>query len=191
MSPIPLGTLAASGGPPPSDFDLLETVILTDVQTVITFENLFSTYALSYNYLQLRYVARTNRTDGLASVIEIDINSDSSPIYEGDNIRGNGADVLALPQLNRPQIRIGLMPQANSASGAFSGGIIDLFEPFSNNKNTIIQALSGSAQDLNQQVGLFSGIYNSLASVDSFSLLSNGAFIAGSRFSLYGIKDSQ
>ena len=80
-----------------------------------------------------------------------------------------------------------LMANSAATASAFGGGVVDILDPYSTTKNKTIRGLGGLAAT---NIALRSGSWASTDSVTSITCLpfSGGNWVAGSRFSLYGIK---
>jgi hypothetical protein len=82
-------------------------------------------------------------------------------------------------------------PAGNSASGIFSPFIIDILDYANTNKRTTIRYSGGPMLSSNHIVSLISGLYFSTAAITSMTFgnfVDDGNIVAGSRFSIYGIK---
>jgi hypothetical protein len=192
VSLIPLGVLASSGAVPAGNaYEWLETQILSSNTTSISFSNLNSTYGSTYQHLQLRIVARTDRGD-TDDFIMMRFNGDSGNRYTSHNLRGNGNDVQSSnPRKNYQNIEINAITASTQTANSFGAGIIDILDPFETTKNTTIRATMGLTGTYNF-VGLVSGVWNSTAAVNTIFLdqVFGSVFVTGSRFSLYGLRSS-
>jgi hypothetical protein len=184
MTPIPLGILALSGLFSSGAFDLLETTTLATSASSVTFTGLG---AYDYKHLQIRMVARGDRASTLADV-RLRFNSDSGSNYADHQLRGNGASVSSAAQPSKTNIFCGSATGATFTASAFAGNVIDILDFSSTSKNTTVRSLGGMA-GTNNQILLFSGLWNSTAAVTSIQLLPEvNDFVSGSRFSLIGIR---
>lgn len=67
--------------------------------------------------------------------------------------------------------------------------IVDILDFSSTTKNKTVRTLTGSAYSATQQIKLMSGSWSNTAAITSITLFEiPGAYQAGSRFSLYGLK---
>jgi len=164
-------------------FDLLETTTLTSSASSVTFSGLDS--FSDYKHLQIRYVIRSD-WGTTSSQNNITFNSDTGSNYAYHLLIGSGSSVSSLGYTSRSFIYGGIGTGANSATGAFGTGVIDILD-FSATKNTTVRTLNG-ANDINR-IGLDSGLWINTSAVTSATVTSNqGSYITGSRFSLYGVK---
>jgi hypothetical protein len=178
---------AAAGGVPllPSDFELISSTILGSTTSAVTFD----TSALSaYRHLQVRYVAR-NASDS-NGLIGATFNGSSSS-YFWHRFRGNGSTVSSGASSSN---YIELYGSGSSAgANQFGAGVIDILDFNSTSKRKTLRALVGvrdSAGSMSE-VDLMSGAhYLNTNALTSFTLTQTfgTGFVAGSRFSLYGIK---
>ena len=184
---IPFGVLSAAGvsGVVPSDYELIETTILGTATSSITFSSL-ATYASTYKHLQIRAVARTTRAfngDGL----NLTLNSDSGANYSNHRLTGNGSTVSSTASTSTNSITVLRTTAATSVANAFGVMVIDFLDSFSTTKNKTVRYIGG-ALDQNE-INLGSGARFNTASITDITLTGgNGDLVAGSRFSLYGIK---
>jgi hypothetical protein len=182
---IPLGILAGSGGVADS-YELIESVILGTATSSVTFSSL-ATYASTYKHLQIRATARSSRAstvDGLA----VRLNGDSGSNYAHHSLQGNFNSVTSSAGTSQTRATLSIITGASATANYFGGIVIDLLDPFSSTKNKTLRGFGGMASDF---IRLDSGLYINTASVTSITLIqTEGAnnLVAGSRFSLYGIR---
>jgi hypothetical protein len=183
---IPLGFLAASGVSAGS-FDLLETQTLSSATASITFSSL-STYASTYQHLQIRMAIRTTRSN-TADFLKLTFNADTTG-YARHALYGNGSsvgsygltDIISTPDI----------PGGSAGANQFGAVVMDIVDAFETTKNKTTRALGGTVGSVNR-IQLDSGLWIDTSAVSSIKLESGnageGANLAiGSRFSLYGIK---
>jgi hypothetical protein len=194
--PIPLGVLAVAGAgvapvPAGSAYEWLETQILGSDTTSVTFSNVNSNYGSTYQHLQLRILARTDRND-TDDFIMLRFNGDSGNNYTSHNIRGNGSNVQSSnPRTNYQNIEINSITANTQTANSFGAVIIDILDPFETTKNTTIRAMTGLTGSYNY-VSLNSGLWNSTSAITTIFLdqFFGTVFKTGSRFSLYGLRSS-
>ena len=184
---IPLGILAAAGGAVASvdSYDLLATEILTSSQSSVTFASL-GTYAADYQHLQLRVVARTLRSS-TGDALLIQFNNDTGSNYARHLLSGNGSSASSEASASRSNIELFRLSGANDSTSSFGAILSDILDPFITSKNTTLRSLGGSTGD--PQISLGSGAWFNTASINTIKCFAfGGNFVAGSRFSLYGIR---
>jgi hypothetical protein len=186
-----LGLLGAAGATVASGaFDLLETEILTGSQGSVVFNDLNSTYGADYQHLQVRITARSTRND-TDSLFYMQFNGDTNSNYSMHNLRGTGSNVDSswVSQYYPYGIIVYTgLSGATQPAGSFAANVIDILDPFNSSKNTTTRILNGQAGSFNR-IALESGAWlntNSLTSITFDDVF--GSFVAGCRFSLYGLK---
>jgi hypothetical protein len=182
---IPLGFLAGSGGGFESDFELIESYVLSTTESSVTFTGL-GAYSSSYKHLQIRHAARSNAAFATLGVFSR-LNGDSGSNYASHSLTGTGSSVVSGSLTTQTRARSGMAAGSTVTANAFGAGVIDLLDPYSTTKNKTFRTLSGNTGGT--RIDLHSGLWMNTASVTSWQLLlDDGSFIAGSRFSLYGIR---
>lgn len=166
----------------PSDYELIETQILTGNQASITFSSL-GTYSSTYKHLQIRGVARSSSA---AINLRMRINSDAGSNYASHYLEGNGSAVNSGSVGTQSFMGLGVVA---TTANQFSPMIIDILDSYAA-KNKTIRSFQGAQSGANSWVGLHSGLWMSTSSITSMSLIAgpSDTFAIGSRFSLYGIK---
>tara|TARA_R110000822_G_C15025995_1_gene463702 strand:+ start:49 stop:615 length:567 start_codon:yes stop_codon:yes gene_type:complete len=188
MSLIPFGFWAASGeGAGAGAFDLLETTTLTTSASSISFSGLDS-YAADYKHLQVRAVGRWD-TSFAERTVNMKINGDSGSNYSAHSLFANGSTVQANDWTSDNKIDLAALSGSSGAGGAFGAIIIDILDAFKTTKFKTVRALSGATEA--PRVQLNSGLWqnlNATTGITLFEQYSSSNFVAGSRFSLYGVK---
>jgi hypothetical protein len=169
-----------------SDYDLITTTTLTSSEPSITFSNL-GDYSSTYKHLQIRGVARFTSTGYSGLSINLRVNGATSG-YSIHGATANGSSLTPYGVGSADQIPFGNFPTALSGSNIFGAIVIDFVEPFSATKNKTVRGFSGSHTPT--EVSIRSGAYLSTTPISSIAMLqtTGASFVAGSRFSLYGIK---
>ena len=184
MSLILLGILnsqaAAAGGG--AGYDLLETQTLTGSAASVTFTGLGS--YTDYKHLQLRFVSR-----GSSSVLPYArLNSDTGSNYASHRLNGDGSSAGSDAFTSISNLYLGIQASSFVDANTFGVGVVDFLDFSNSNKNTTIRVLSGIAGNYNN-IFLNSGLWNNTNAVTQIQLFPDaGDFIAGSRFSLYGVR---
>jgi hypothetical protein len=184
---IPLGILAAAGGggAVASDYELIASEILGSAQSSVTFSSL-GDYSSTYKHLQIRATVKVNVSSGIGNLC-MRLNGDTGNNYAWHYLRGNGSTVGSDNTTSTNFMEVGLVPYGNQADNAFYASVIDLLDPYAA-KNKTLRALYGGHTGTNL-VGLGSGLWVNTASLTSAQLFPiTESFVAGSRFSLYGVK---
>ena len=187
---IPLGILASQFDAPVGggSYDLLQTEILAGSAASVTFSDL-GDYASTYHHLQIRFVARSDRSGQTNTRVRLQFNGLTAASYFSHELEGNGSTVASSATTSSSSILIGRINGPTSTANAFGATVIDVLDPFSTSKNTTFRSLSGSTSY--DRIGLFSGSLANTASLTEIKVLDEFAnFIAGSRFSIYGLRSS-
>jgi hypothetical protein len=186
---IPLGFLAGSGGGVDTDYELIETSVVSGSSTsTITFSGL-GTYSTTYKHLQIRYAARSSVSATWDSGV-LRFNSDTGNNYAIHGLGGTGS---GSPYSEAGATRASILLAAGGLAGnllttnSFTGSVIDILDPYSTTKNKTTRELSG-ATGSEFRVRLGSGLWMNTASVTTIALTCSANWLAGSRFSLYGIR---
>jgi hypothetical protein len=184
---IPLGILAGSGGVA-SSYELIATEILTASQASVTFGSL-GDYSSTYKHLQIRYVARSDRAANADSSF-MRLNGDTGSNYSWHTLRVVDTVLDSEGFATQSSMRSGRLSANTTTADVFAASVIDILDPFSTSKNTTIRFLDGFMAATSNWVELGSGAWYNTSSVTSISLdqVFGTNFVAGSRFSLYGIK---
>jgi hypothetical protein len=189
--PIPLGILAAAGFRPAGGaaFELLESTVLTGSQNSVSFTNLTTKYAATYQHLQLRIVASHTGSGGNA--LAMTLNGDSGANYSYHEMVGGGSSVSSSGLASQSSILGVVLLRQNISNTSFGAGVVDILDAFETTKNKTVRSFSGHASSPNSIVGLSSGARLNTASVTSITMFMSANDIgANSRFSLYGIRSA-
>jgi hypothetical protein len=194
MALFPLGILSAAGaggfeGIPA--YDLISTTVLGSASSSVVFSSL-GTYSSTYKHLQLRFTARSTRSNAI-STLALRINGSSATTYADHALKGDGSAVASsAASSNNSTVISRNYPGASASASIFGAGVIDLLDPYAAGKNKTLRTLFGAFganTTAGRTIELHSGAWFDTASVTSIEFLEPlSLFAAGSRFSLYGIK---
>jgi hypothetical protein len=185
LSALGIFSAAGAGGlVAASDYELIESTILTSAAASVTFSSL-GTYSSTYKHLQVRWTARATTTGSFQ--INLRFNG-SSTGYANHRVFGTGTGRFSSGESANPEIRLLNAFSNTSVASAFTGGVLDLLDSYSTTKNKTIRTLYGQRDGL-ESISFVSGLWENTSSTTSlsFTAVSNN-FAIGSRFSLYGIK---
>jgi hypothetical protein len=168
----------------PGDYELIETAILASPTPSVTFSNL-GDYSSTYKHLQIRFATRTTFAAARDPIV-MRFNADTGSNYAHHQLFTNGGGPFSEAFTSQTRIRAGEVSAANAATNIFGASVVDILDPYSTTKNKTVRAFTGTESF----AALFSGVYLSTSSTTSLTLLPSSAsnFVAGSRFSLYGIR---
>jgi hypothetical protein len=191
MLGFPLGILSAAGAggvAVASDYELISTTLIASNTPSVTFSSL-GTYSSTYKHLQIRATARSSRAD-TADQHSIRLNGDTGSNYAWHYMesRTGTSTVGSDGAGSQTDIFGSWLPAASATSNAFGAFVLDILDPYSTSKNKTIRMLNG-AQTFNV-ISLGSGFRNNTESLTSITIGSrlSSNYVAGSRFSIYGIK---
>jgi hypothetical protein len=166
-------------------YELISTTLISSNTPSVTFSSL-GDYASTYKHLQIRATTRVSGATAAATLV-YRLNGDTASNYSSHELVGNGSTVTSGSFLSTRAF-FGVSPGSSSTANVFSSIVFDLLDPFSTTKNKTSRTLGG--QTSNNFIYLYSGSHRSTASLTSIQIYDNGDtnFVAGSRFSLYGIR---
>jgi hypothetical protein len=181
------GILAASGAGAAGAYDLLTNTVLGSNASSVTFSSL-NTYS-DYKHLQLRLVGRQSSTGTGTGSLLVNFNGVTTSSYARHYLRGNGSVTASSASTSQTRIELNnSFPANGNTANIFGAVVIDILDFSSTAKNKTIRALNGSTATSNF-IYLQSGLFNSTNAITSIELTPESTgFLAGSRFSLYGIK---
>lgn len=178
LSALGIFSAAGAGGVAAGDYDLLETQILGSTQASVVFSSL-GAYSPTYKHLQLRVVYADSSN---ASTLRL--NGDTGSNYSMHQLFGDGGSVGSGGATSQTSI---FLPLTTNLSNQFGAYITDILDFGSTTKNTTIKSLGGYSST-GPYIMIRSGAYLSTSAITSITITGAGGLLAGSRFSLYGIK---
>jgi uncharacterized membrane protein len=186
VSPV-LGIIASQNYVriPPSSFESIATVSLTSSAASVDFTSIPSTY----QHLQLRIFAHTDRASDNNGYGSFRVNSDSGSNYSWHQLYGDGASVGAGGAAN--QTLIPLNAFGGNSNSAFGISVIDFLDYADTNKYKTTRCLNGLDYNGGGEINLISGNWRSTSAITSINIVRGFAvnnWVAGSIFALYGIK---
>jgi|688.fasta_scaffold356192_2 hypothetical protein len=172
-------------------FDSIQTVTVgSGGSASISFTSIPSTYS----HLQIRGIARTNRTAYFLDYGKLTFNSDSSSVYTTHHLQGDGASAAAYGEANAAFTNILRFAADGSPtpSDTFGTFIVDILDYKNTNKNKTIRNLGGCDTNGAGELGLYSGVWRNTAAISTITIAPGGGtlFKQYTQFSLYGIKGS-
>lgn len=178
------GSLQVSG----SFQSIATTTVGSGGSSTITFSSIPSTFT----HLQIRAIARTNRSDGAQDALRIRFNSDTSSNYALHYVLGDGSSALAGASTGTTAVFADGFTGANNLANVFGAGIIDILDYANTNKYKTVRCLSGWNDNGTQdgRIWFESGLWLNTNAVSTITITpSTGpSFNQYSHFALYGIK---
>jgi hypothetical protein len=195
--PIPLGVLAQAGaggggGGVANAYEWLETQVVGTAVASITFSNVNTNYAATYQHLQLRITGRvTGNQSGSGAAIRLRFNSDTGNNYIAHQLYGDGSSVVSNQSGATSGIGLQRFTDGGATASAFGAIILDILDPFETSKNTTTRQLGGNANN-SSFIFMNSGLWVNTAAITTiyFEPQVGTNFAVGSRFSLYGMRSS-
>jgi hypothetical protein len=152
----------------------------------------FSSIPATYTHLQLRGIARTDRSDGNQDALKIRFNSDTGNNYVNHYLLGNGSSASASGATGISGVFADGITNTNSAANCFGAFVIDILDYANTNKYKTNRALSGREDNTVGAVWFESGLWVNTNAISSITIIPNTGpnFVQYSHFALYGIKDA-
>lgn len=182
---LPWGILAASGSGAAGAMELISTTILSTTSTSVTFSSIPATY----KHLQIRATTRTDRSGIHVASVIASCNSDMSSNYSYHQLYGTGSAVGSYGLANTTGY-IATATAATQTGSVFTSLISTLLDYANTTNYKTFRTLHGFTGSAGHNIELSSTNWRNTAAVSTLTLTagSGSNFIAGSRFSLYGIK---
>jgi hypothetical protein len=179
--------LAGNAAYDPGDFQSIATTTVgAGGATTITFSSIPSTY----QHLQIRVLARTNRSAGV-DIMSMRMNSDTGNNYADHLFYGDGSSVQTDRNSSYGKINIQRVASDNLSASIFSPFVIDILDYANTNKNKTIRYLGGYDANGSGRSVFGSGLWQNTAAVTSITLEGleyTSNYNQYSSFALYGIK---
>lgn len=166
--------------------DILEEIVLTSNSSVVTFTGLGS--YTDYKHLQIRMVARTDRSDGVVDSFTVELNNDTGSNYTTHLLEANGSGIVSQASTGQSATFAGIVTGNTAPANSYGPAIIDILDFSNTSKNTTIRCLSGSP-DASSRIEFHSGLWIDTSAVTEIDLIPGRPnFLSGSRFSLIGVR---
>jgi hypothetical protein len=188
LSALGIFSAAGAGGVAAQPaFELISTNILGSDQSAISFN--ISSFASTYKHIQIRGTARCTNNSTLAG-FSMRLDSDAGTNYSNHSLDGvNSGTPGASSTANSTDFSF-YIPGGTSSAGTWAGFVTDILDIYSTTKNKAIRTSVGfNAPGSWNIVQLTSGAWRNLNAVSTINLAPNQSnLLAGSRFSIYGVK---
>lgn len=151
----------------------------------------FTSIPGTYQHLQIRYVAKTNRSGNNQDNVVVRLNADSASNYSWHWLYGDGGSAAAAAGSSTNNANVTFVNSTNTTTSAFGVGVIDILDYASTSKTKTIRAFSGYDINGSGFVAVCSGNWrNTGDAVTTIKLIpGNGSSIVQhSTAALYGIK---
>jgi hypothetical protein len=179
------GLIAAFPTPVTTSYESIATTTLGTATATITFSSIPSTY----QHLQIRVLARSDRSAGV-DIMSMRMNSDTGNNYSDHLIYGDGSTVQTDRNSTYGTINIQRLASDNLSASIFSPFVIDILDYGNTNKYKTVRYLAGYDANGSGRVGLGSGLWQSTSAITTLTLTSaySSNFNQYSSFALYGIR---
>jgi hypothetical protein len=169
-------------------FESIETItVASGTSNEISFTSIPSTY----NHLQIRLIARTNRASNDEANLLIRFNNDTGSNYAYHDLYGDGASVTASAAASQTKIIANRLTGASAVANIFGGIIIDILDYKNTNKYKTVRAFGGVDRNSAGGISFSSGLWmntNAITEIDFTTIEGSFDFTQYSHFALYGIK---
>jgi hypothetical protein len=184
-----LGILAQSAGAVATNsYESIATVTVgSGGSSDITFTSIPSTY----KHLQIRIMARSNKTGTTNDYLNMNFNSDTGANYSLHQLLGDGTSASANSGTSQNSIFVSRIATADASASMFGGIVIDILDYANTSKYKTSRSLGGTDQNGSGRIYFNSGLWMNTAAISTIVIDAEGAssFVQHSQFALYGIKD--
>jgi hypothetical protein len=173
----------------PDSFESIATVnVGAGGSGTITFSSIPSTY----KHLQIRLIARTDRSGSPSANTLWRFNSDTATNYSEHGIVGNGTTASAFSGVSSDKIGFDRVAGASAGANIFGTIIVDILDYADTNKYKTARGIGGlETNNTNSEIYFQSGSWRSTSAINRIDIQSVAGtvnFVQYSQFSLYGIK---
>jgi hypothetical protein len=174
--------------------EAIATTYLEDEAASVTFSSIPQTY----EHLQIRMLSR-NTYNYFQGSPRLTFNGAAGTAYSSHDINGTSTTVDSGRSEGEAWTKIPRLTTGNGdnnyadrlKTGDYGPAIIDIWDYRNTNKNRVAMAISGAAlTTTGRYVSIASGLYTNATTVTSITLDSDGSWMRGSVFSLYGLNSS-
>jgi len=149
----------------------------------------FSSIPSTYTHLQIRAIARTNRTAGV-DIMSTRMNGVTSNSYSDHLLYGDGTTVQTDRNSTYGTINIQRVASDNLSASIFSIFTIDILDYANTNKYKTVRYMGGYDANGSGRACFGSGLFQNTSAITSITLESaySSSYNQYSQFALYGIK---
>jgi hypothetical protein len=181
------GNLTAPGDVDPGAMiPIATTVVGAGGASTVT----FSSIPQNYEHLQVRAIARTDRTPTAYDYPVIRFNSDTGSNYGIHYLEGDGSSVIAGAATSLSSIYLNEITSNGASASIFGTFIVDILDYINTNKYTTTRVLGGYDKNGSGVMIYRSGLWLNTAAITTLTItpLTGPNFVQYSSFALYGIK---
>jgi len=167
-----------------------ESIATTTVGSGGTATITFSSISSSYKHLQLRILARSDRTVVNNDYLEVNFNSDTGANYSFHQLLGDGSAASANSGTSQNNILVSRIATTTGGASIFGGIVLDILDYANTNKYKTTRSLGGADQNGSGLIYFNSGLWMNTAAITSITVKPSSAnnFVQYSQIALYGIK---
>jgi hypothetical protein len=170
----------------PNSYESISTVTVgSGGSSSVTFSSIPSTYT----HLQVRGIARSNRSSATQDWYELTFNSTSTG-YSAHDLSGDGSTVNPYAITNATYIELSKCATSTSGTNVFSAIVIDVLDYGNANKYKTVRSLGGLDMNGSGTIAIDSGNWRDTSAISTLTIdAGNGTgFLQYTQFALYGIK---
>lgn len=143
----------------------------------------FTSIPQTYKNLQIRGIARTNRS---ATIDGYAVKLNGNGATKNHELRGDGSSASA----GAGNVADGLIAGGNATAGVFGTFVTDILDYSSTTKNKTVRSIAGYDNNGSGEFNLTSGFQNATTAITSIDIVvsTGNSYVQYSQFALYGIK---
>lgn len=162
------------------DYESISTVNGTGSAATVTLSSIPATF----QHLQLRCTVLTGTAGGGLS---LNLNSDSGANYASHRLYGDGSSAQAGAQTSLTYLQFFGFTNSTATTSP-TNFIIDILDYANTSKFKTVRISLGTDRNGSGEVGIFSGLWQSTAAVNTIAINCGQNYTTTSQFALYGIK---
>ena len=150
----------------------------------------FTSIPGTYQHLQIRAIARTDRANAQGDYLKFNMNSDTASNYSAHELSGYNGSVAAGSNVSVAYQVINRWAGTSQAANTFGGGVIDILDYANTNKYKTTRSLAGWNDNTQGSLHFNSSLWMSTSAITSIAITAGGGTSIDeySHFALYGIK---
>jgi hypothetical protein len=190
MSSTILGILASSGGAAAGAAPSFESIATTTLSTG-TASVTFSSIPATFTHLQLRVIARTDRSNNFDAFIIKANNDGTIANYTYHYVYGDGSSAGAGNENNTyAGAVVYRLPAASAAASIFGSTVTDILDYKNTNKYKTLRSIGGVDLNGSGEIYFGSNLWLSTTAISSLVIVPRTGtnFVQYTQFALYGIK---
>jgi hypothetical protein len=183
---------SASASVTPADLASYESIATVNVGAGGSGTITFSSIPSTYKHLQIRLIARTDRSGSPSANTLWRFNSDTATNYSEHGFTGNGTTASAFSGVSTDKIGFDRIAGASAGANMFGAIVVDILDYANTNKYKTARGLGGlEINTSSSEIYFQSGSWRSTSAINRIDIQSVAGtvnFVQYSQFALYGIK---